>query len=387
VSGALSSAMEAVGQLMPDVPAAGSAGTAAPEWGTGAVEAVRSSLELLSQAAQRSGNGSASLSFAPPAVASAPSFCGPALALSSAPLPMAGGGDDFALPLTRALPPCAGASTPGAPAPVSLPAAIIAAAPPPSVAVSRPLLAELASRGAAYAGASLSVVQWGVSPVSETAGLGAIRYKPLEKAGTLAAEADAVMANATARGREGRRLGVISSLFSALQTLTRGSGREGSSLSPAGATVAANAALREAAPRPTVAYDRLPNRPLDSRVVSVTLASRAGAPLPVVGLATPFLITIPLRDLSIVQWDLKSGAATGVSVGNAAFSPRAVNVTCPSSLAAARAGISAVFTAPPPLAGTAAAVSLATATACLSAPPRTRCKRGCPQTWALAATQ
>jgi hypothetical protein len=360
---ALDVAMEAVAQLLPPGTSAGAA--AAPDYVLGGADTVRGSLAALAQVAlQQTGNTSApvALNFVPPA-ASAPSFCGPALAMSAAPLPAlgGGGGGDFSLPLTRALPPCAGASTPGAAGPITLPPAIVAAQPPPSVAVSRPLLVELASRGAAYAGASLSVVQWGVSPVSETAGLGLIRYKPLVKPNTLAAEADAVMANATAAGGNiGRRLGLISSLFASLQSLSRGRSG-GSSLSPTGATVAANAALRAAAPRPTVAYDRLPSRPLDSRVVSVTLTSRAGALLPVAGLAAPFLITIPLRDLSIMQWDPTVGATTGVGVGNAAFLPRVVNVTCPSSLAAARAGVSAFYTAPPALKGARAVVTLANA--------------------------
>ncbi len=380
-SAALDDAMQAVGSLLPDAPASlgggaapggGGGGAPAAEWGAGKADAVRSSLALLSRVASAGGNASASLSFIPPAAASAASFCGPALALSAAPLPpLEGGAAEFSLPLARALPPCAGASTPGAAAaPQTLPAALAAAQPPPSVAVSRSLLSELAARGAAYAGASLSVVQWGVSPVPETAGLAAIRYKPLVKPGTLAAEADAVMADAAAAGggggggRAARNLGVISSLFSSLQALVRGRGEEGapSSLSPTGATVAANAALRAAAPRPAFALDRLPARPLDSRVVSVTLTSRAGEALPAANLAAPFLVTIPLRDLSIVRWDARAGAATGFGVGNAAFTTRAMNVTCPASPAAARAGVAAVFTAPPALAGAPAAVALTSVT-------------------------
>ena len=364
-SGALDDAMEAVGNLMPGVPASlsgGGASGATPAWGAGKVEAVRSSLALLSRVALRGEATSVSLSFIPPAAATAASFCGPALALSSAPLPLDGGVAEFLLPIVRALPPCAGASMPKgtAAAPLTLPASLVVAQPPPSVAVSRSLQAELSARGAAYAGASLSVVQWGVSPVSETAGLATIRYKPLVKPGTLAAEADAVMANVTALGGGfARRLGFISSLFATLQAIARGRTEGASTLSPTGATVATNAALRAAAPRPTFAYDRLPSRPLDSHIVSVTLTSRAGAPLPAANLAAPFLVTIPLRDLSIVQWDSRAGAATGFGVGNTAFTTRAMNVTCPSSPETARAGVAAVFTAPPSLAGMPAVVTLA----------------------------
>ena len=84
-----------------------------------------------------------------------------------------------------------------------------------------------------------------------------------------------------------------------------------------------------------------------------------GAPQLVTGLATPLTITIPLRDLSIVQWSAAAGKAMGVNVGNASFIPRSFNVTCPTSAAAGALGVRAVYTAPPALAGQAASVSLA----------------------------
>ena len=248
------------------------------------------------------------------------------------------------------MPPCAGASTPGAAAaPATLPAAVIAAQPPPSVAFAPALLAQLA---ASAPGASLSIVQWGVSPVPETAGTNVIAYKPLVKAGTLAAAADAAAFN----GRRARELG-LGSLFQSLTAFARGV-FGGEPLRRDGATVAANAALRAVAPRPLVSYDRLASRPMDTRVVSISVAPRGGgAPLPLSGLAAPYTVTLPLRDLSVVRYSAATGSAT-IEVGTAAFSLRSIAVVCPASPGDAAAGVAARYTAPPALAGRRAPVAL-----------------------------
>ena len=299
----------------------------------------------------------------PPAAAAeaaaAGSYCGAALAVTAARLPSAASGSFF-LPLAAPLPPCAGASNSAAGAqPVTLPASVVAAAPPPSVALSDALLLELA-QNPLYAGASLSVVQWGVSPVPLTAGTRLLPYKAPVKPGTLAAQADAVAAAAGAGAGAGRRaLGVLSTLALYLQ----GALTSADSLSPTGATVSANTLLRAIAPRPTVAYDLLGARPMDSRVVTVGLQGSGSAQqqLPSPALGNPFYITLPILDLSIVRYNPASPGNTTIDVGNSAIRSPSLRVTCPTSAAAAarsQGAITAVYLSPPALAGTRAQVAL-----------------------------
>jgi len=244
--------MAALADLLP--PATGGGGSSG---GTGSVDVVRASVAALAVSALTS---NATAEFFSPTVPAAAgpvaSFCGPALSVSAATLPSGGsaaaGGSHWALQVGRAMPPCAGASTPGASAPpLTLPSAVVVSQPPPSVALAPTLLAELA---ASAPGASLSIVQWGVSPVPETAGTNVIAYKPLVKAGTLAAAADAAAAESDTAGGGAatlrRQLG-LGTLFQSLTAFARGV-FGGAPLRRDGATVAANAALRAAAPRPTV---------------------------------------------------------------------------------------------------------------------------------------
>jgi hypothetical protein len=256
------------------------------------------------------------------------------------------------------MPPCTGASTPGAGVtPVTLPSTIVASQPPPSVALNPALLAQLA---ASAPSASLSIVQWGVSPVPETAGTAAIAYKPLVKAGTLAAAADAVVAetdDAAAGSREQKRRLGFGSLLLSLTSFTRGV-FNGAPLRRYGATVAANAALRAAVPRPLMSYDRLASRPMDTRVVSIAVAPLGGgAPLLLASLTAPYTVTLPLRDLSVVRYDAATGSST-IEVGTAAFAPRVLSVVCPTSSASAARGVAARYTAPPELFGKIAPVAV-----------------------------
>jgi hypothetical protein len=86
---------------------------------------------------------------------------------------------------------------------------------------------------------------------------------------------------------------------------------------------AAARAKAAAAPAPARTADRLPSRPLDSRVVSVNfLANGNGTKLPMTAPASagePFLITLPFRDLSIVRWDAAAARVAGVDVGQRAL--------------------------------------------------------------------
>ena len=286
------------------------------------------------------------------------SFCGSALLLTVAQPPASGGA--WALSTQGALPPCAASSVPPPnSAPVTLPPSIVSAQPPPSVAMPAALQADLLSRGA---GNGVSLKQWGLSPHPENANLGLIPYPPLVKAGTLTeAAAAAASAAAAAVAPHGRRTSLLSTLTA---TFTGAVQISSGGLSSTGAIVTSNSILRAAVPRPLVAYDRDPSRPLDSRVFSVNALGSSGTPQRVTGLSTPLTITIPLRDLSIVQWSAAAGKAVGVNVGNASFVPRSFNVTCPRYVApGAPIVVRAVYTAPRELAGRAAPVKIVSTSA------------------------
>ena len=331
-----------------------------------------SALGSSSSGAAGRGGGPVSYTSLPPAAAAAPNYCGPALAMSSMALPLAGATSAAApiqLPLTGAMPPCAGASTQGAI--VTLPPSIVAAQPPPTVVLPPALLAELRASPLLKQGsaATLQIVQWGVSPFPLNAGTARIPYTPLIKPGTLAAQADAAAAAAEAAAQgagapQQRALQLTSSLsglFSYAQTVVS-SVLGGGGLRSTGATVVANAYLRRVAPRATVSYDLLGDRPMDSRVVSVGLTSLndsgSGAALPLPPLSTPLLITIPLQDLSIVQYSPSLAGVTGVAVGNQALAPLSLSVTCPATPQAALGGIAAVYLRPQARLGERARVTL-----------------------------
>ena len=346
-------------------------------------------LALLSSAALNASDGSSStrpvVSYTslPPAEAAAPLYCGPSLAMSASLLPSgsAAAAPDLVLPIAGAMPPCSSACA--APAAVTLPAALVAAAPPPSVTIPGALLAQLAG-SPLYAGASLSVVQWGVSPFPQAAGTGIIPYAALVKPGTLAAAADAAAAAAagapsgagSSRASSLRALGILpealtDTLSSLLFTLSAAAAAAPPPypLSAAGATVSANTVLRVVAPRPTVAYDLLPARPMDSRVVSIGLSSRSGEALPLQqaraltfnSSAGLFSVTLPILDLSIVRLNASAppGTPPSINVGTSALRTLALTVTCPRSAAEVVAqGVRAVYAAPPALAGRRAQVAL-----------------------------
>ena len=275
------------------------------------------------------------LNSAPPEATdgSGASYCGAAVQSSAMTLTAASSSLAVDPPLNPCFPTAANAR------PVTLPAAIIAAQPKPAVALPPSVVASLMALSPGGS-VTLQLTQWGTSPVSETAGVGAVTYKPPPAvsdtqlaAQNAAAAAEAAAGLAAAAG--GRALGIVSSVLSSLHAAVAGSG--GTS-----AGSATSGALLDAAPRPTVAYDMLPNRPMDSRTVSLSVLLPGGArPSRAITTARPFNITIPLRDLSIVNYDARSGAARGVDIGASGFAVPAFNVTCPRSPAAAAAGIAA----------------------------------------------
>jgi hypothetical protein len=223
-------------------------------------------------------------------------------------------------------------------------------APPPSLALTPAALASLA---ALFPGKALrlQVVQFGVSPVSETAGVAALQYPPPRAVSDAAIEAEgsaaaAVVAASGGGGRGGRQLqagAAGSSLSAAMNVAIASSG--GTS-----ASSASQASLLAAAPRAALVPDLLPARPLDSRTVSISAAlpdgSAAAAPAGAGAGALPTMqLVIPLRDLSRVAWDARAQRVAGVDVGQALFFTPALNITCPASPAAAAAGqFNAVYT-------------------------------------------
>jgi hypothetical protein len=113
-----------------------------------------------------------------------------------------------------------------------------------------------------------------------------------------------------------------------------------SSLSAAAAAATAALTGTRASPStsPSVASaaaairDALPSRGLDSRVVSINAVPAGGSsPLRVRSAAAPFLITLPLRDLSIVEWDGARSVAPAVDIGQKALAGPVINVTCPAT--------------------------------------------------------
>ncbi len=271
--------------------------------------------------------GSASTSSAPadatdrtPPVAS---YCGPAFSMTAARVGAgaAARANGVEMAITPPLNPCfPTASSAGA---VSLPPALVAAQPPPSTSLSPALLNALAA--AAGGGAfDVNMVQWGVSPNPETALL-STRYPALPAMSDVALNATSAAAPQQRRG--------LASLFGGLLGLVNALGGRSAPQASAGALTAVS-------PRAVTDDDLLPNRPMDSRTVSVNVVP-AGSTRRLSGLTTPtpFTLVIPLRDLSIV--DYKPGGGSTVNVGQGAFGAPVINVTCPLSPAAAAAGVAA----------------------------------------------
>ena len=199
------------------------------------------------------------------------------------------------------LPPCAGSSgvlpSSEAAARANVPASIAALAPPPTLRLSRSTIASLQANATGGGSVDVRIVQWGVSPFNESAGLGAIGY------------ANPASSSQSTASFSARRAADIMATH------------------VGGAAAGAQSAMPAA---PTRVTDLLPSRPLDSRVVSISVS--AGG-VPVTSFAdSPVYVTVPLRDLSVMSWDSAAGAPGGVDVGQAAFETRLFNLTCPTAI-------------------------------------------------------
>jgi hypothetical protein len=205
---------------------------------------------------------------------------------------------------------------------------------PPDVAAAQPPVSLTSAAAASLpSGSSVALTLFGQSPFDETAGLIDIAYAPLPSLSVLALAANTASAQALAASTTLRRLTARLLGASALDVVLAATG--GTS-----ATIAASVALEPSLPR--VAFDLMPRRPLDSRVVAVRVSSAGGATVPLPPGTFAFNVTLPFRDLSIVKWDAVTQRAT-VDVGNSGFARSVLTVTCPSSPAAAAAGVVATY--------------------------------------------
>jgi len=110
-------------------------------------------------------------------------------------------------------------------------------------------------------------------------------------------------------------------------------------------------------PRPASLADKLPGRPNDARATSITLAAAGlAAPLPVRSTAAPFIITLPLKDLSAVAYNAQRGDFSFSLLPG--YEPPTVNFSCPLDPSSAAATLrAAAFSAPASIAGARASVT------------------------------
>ena len=283
--GVVSSAVSAAGGFANLSGAACIGASAAPTTGLDAAARTSASdtLSALTAAALRG-----VLPGSPPfVISSAPSsnstYCGPAIAIAIARIALPVGSGSGVSPTSLAIvPPMPRCETWGTNQSykMTLPASIVAAQPPPSLDLDGKLLSALARPGGPVARAlratdggganvDIQLVLWGWSPVPETAGLSRLTYA--------APSGGSRIANARAR-----RAGDISS--------------------------AASAAIDSAVPLAKTVVDTVPNHALDSRVVALSLfESKSGAAIAlpegaVNASVSPFVVTVPLRDLTAVIW-------------------------------------------------------------------------------------
>jgi hypothetical protein len=177
---------------------------------------------------------------------------------------------------------------------------------------------------------AFQVVQYGFSPANETAGLGALSYDPVpavsDEAIKVSASAAAAVVNAAGGGRGSSSSSSSSSSSLVRRALSAASAAITAAMNVAvaaqGGTTASGAsqtALLTAAPRPAAALDLLPARPMDSRTIVPSVLLPGGRSAGALVLPVAFQLVIPLRDLSIVQWDAARGAVVTAGGGQQAL--------------------------------------------------------------------
>lgn len=324
----------------------GSSSVAPPAPSASTLASVSAALGLLTDAALRSvpaSGGTVTLSSA--VVNGAASYCGPGMVLTAA--RVAVGAQTASISIPAPLPPCSSTTKP-----VTVPASLVAAIPAPAVVLSPALMTALAA-GAATTGTAafdLSLIQYGVSPVSESSGAGAVSYTPLAAPNTLASAAAAVASNKTAGSARKAQVsanGGTSSAYAAAPAQD-------------GGVVATAAALAGALASTGGSHDLFAARGSDARSLGIDMRVNGRSVAPTL-VNAPFLYTVPIRDPSIVVWKGSADAST-VDVGNGAVVSPQIILTCPTSPAAAAASIAAQYSAPADIAGQRARAVLRSAT-------------------------
>ena len=209
--------------------------------------------------------------------------------------------------------------------------AIAVAQAPPAVAIDAKAVAALS---AAMGGGPvlMTMTQWGVSPFPESAGGASRVYPALSAASDVAATSLATAAAGIVTNK--RNLGGLVGGFvrmletaseASIAALLKASGGQS-------ASQVATAALLSRFPRTALVNDLLPGRPLDSRVIQLTISSAVlgtTVDMSTRTLSPPLRVVVPLRDLSILG---NNTNGTGiVNIGTGLFEQRAFNITCPKS--------------------------------------------------------
>ena len=291
--------------------------------------------------------------------------CSPSVSLSVIRIPIgsidASRRGSMNITLARPLPYCGGAAAAAAGLPtnplgVTLPSALIASQPAPLVSIPFSTLATMTGPGSPLALAALKagsttvdfrLVQWGVAPMNTVVGADIV-YEPLAESGGVTPPSSSPtkrrLANDAAPTHQ-RVLSLLDSVYSSVASAFADAPSLGD-----GAVSAARDQLRASTPQPVSVKDLLPARPLDSRVLSVTVSSGGEAPASTSTLIQPtrvYRITVPLRDLSIVAFNVATGKVDGVEIGqssHALLSP-VFNVSCPAENARSDLAVGSLLSA------------------------------------------
>lgn len=253
--------------------------------------------------------------------ASTASYCGPGIIIGAVRVRIGEAHrTEGRLTLSSAMHPCFPSAT--ARRKIQIPKAMIASQPRPSVFIEAAALGALTLPGGPLAGRSsvdIQLVQYGYSPLNESAGWDAALYSALSAAGESPDAEDESLAGISSKAASSRPRRLTASVDASLAAIDA-------------SLAAAAAAIQHA----EVVADFLPERPLDSRVLSVNLLSseaitRVSAALPE---NAPAHIVVPLRDVSLPNWD--GFESIGVEIGNSDFYSPVYQLTCPSAVESSR---------------------------------------------------
>ena len=225
-------------------------------------------------------------------------YCGDGMSMTSARVNIldtstAAEASSVTLPLGNALPPCITSGSI-----VAVPTSVVQLQPPPSINIASSALSTLKGDGGGrVTSIDATIIQWAVSPVSETAHLSSLIYAAPPRTGSQGKATDSV------KGNSGRQRVLLSSATSWVSWGRRLIDELGS----------ATAAKTSLAPDATNVKDLMPMHRLDTRVVSVSLRdSVTGSILNTSG--TVFNVTLPLRDIASLLWNSTTASTNGYAL-------------------------------------------------------------------------